>query len=129
MTKLAQTPERFCLVFIKPSHYDDDGYVIQWFRAGMPSNSLAVLYGLAREWSCSSASSPINFRGRWISPDRYGSAALMSESAASTLPVPSRCFPRLIPMFAARRKWDFPFSRVNPKAAWFKFCLTLRPEL
>jgi radical SAM superfamily enzyme YgiQ (UPF0313 family) len=49
MTKLAQTPERFCLVFIKPSHYDDDGYVIQWFRAGMPSNSLAVLYGLAKE--------------------------------------------------------------------------------
>ena len=36
-------------MFIKPSHYDDDGYVIQWLRAGMPSNSLAVLYGLAKE--------------------------------------------------------------------------------
>jgi len=21
---------RFCLVLVKPSHYDDDGYVIQW---------------------------------------------------------------------------------------------------
>ncbi|MBV9959230.1 MAG: radical SAM protein [Acidobacteria bacterium] len=40
---------RFCLVLIKPSHYDDDGYVIQWFRSAIPSNSLAVLYGLARE--------------------------------------------------------------------------------
>ncbi|MGA2260971.1 MAG: radical SAM protein [Acidobacteriota bacterium] len=40
---------RFCLVLIKPSHYDDDGYVIQWFRSAMPSNSLAVLYGLALE--------------------------------------------------------------------------------
>lgn len=40
---------RFCLVLIKPSHYDDDGYVIQWFRSAIPSNSLAVLYGLALE--------------------------------------------------------------------------------
>ena len=43
--------KRFCLVLIKPSHYDDDGYVIQWYRSGMPSNSLAVLYGLAKECS------------------------------------------------------------------------------
>ena len=35
------------LVLIKPSHYDDDGYIIQWFRSAMPSNTLAVLYGLA----------------------------------------------------------------------------------
>ena len=40
---------RFSLVLIKPSHYDDDGYVIQWFRSAIPSNSLAVLYGLAQE--------------------------------------------------------------------------------
>src|SRR5947208_14235174 len=38
---------RFQLILIKPSHYDDDGYVIQWFRSVMPSNSLAALYGLA----------------------------------------------------------------------------------
>ena len=37
----------FCLVLVKPSHYDDDGYVIQWFRSAIPSNSLAALYGLA----------------------------------------------------------------------------------
>jgi radical SAM superfamily enzyme YgiQ (UPF0313 family) len=40
---------RFCLVLIKPSHYDDDGYVIQWYRSAIPSNSLAALYGLARD--------------------------------------------------------------------------------
>lgn len=40
---------RFSLILIKPSHYDDDGYVIQWFRSAIPSNSLAVLYGLALE--------------------------------------------------------------------------------
>ncbi len=38
---------RFQLILIKPSHYDDDGYVIQWFRSVMPSNSLAALYGLS----------------------------------------------------------------------------------
>ena len=38
---------RFQLVLIKPSHYDDDGYVIQWMRAFVPSNTLAVLYSLA----------------------------------------------------------------------------------
>src|ERR1041384_1662511 len=42
-----QRPRRFCLVLIKPSHYDDDGYVIQWLRAPIPSNSLAVINGLA----------------------------------------------------------------------------------
>src|SRR5712691_8212043 len=40
---------RFCLLLVKPSHYDDDGYVIQWFRSAIPSNSLAALYGLARD--------------------------------------------------------------------------------
>src|SRR5947207_4939946 len=39
----------FCLILVKPSHYDDDGYVIQWFRSAIPSNSLAALYGLARD--------------------------------------------------------------------------------
>ncbi|MCC6888238.1 MAG: radical SAM protein [Hyphomicrobiales bacterium] len=40
---------RFQLVLIKPSHYDDDGYVIQWLRSGIPSNSLACLYALAED--------------------------------------------------------------------------------
>src|SRR5450432_851352 len=36
----------FRIVLIKPSHYDDDGYVIQWRRSTIPSNSLASVYGL-----------------------------------------------------------------------------------
>src|SRR5437762_9591510 len=42
-------PKTFCLALVKPSHYDDDGYVIQWFRSAIPSNSLAALFGLARD--------------------------------------------------------------------------------
>jgi hypothetical protein len=40
---------RFVVELIKPSHYDDDGYVIQWWRSGLPSNSLACLYALAED--------------------------------------------------------------------------------
>ncbi|HLZ03982.1 MAG TPA: radical SAM protein, partial [Bradyrhizobium sp.] len=40
---------RFQLVLIKPSHYDDDGYVIRWWRAMTPSNSLAAVYGIASD--------------------------------------------------------------------------------
>jgi hypothetical protein len=38
---------KFLVELIKPSHYDDDGYVIQWWRGFVPSNSLASIYGLA----------------------------------------------------------------------------------
>ena len=39
----------FRVVLIKPSHYDKDGYVIQWRRSTLPSNSLASVYGLIEE--------------------------------------------------------------------------------
>jgi hypothetical protein len=47
----ASTPSRKCfqVVLIKPSHYDDDGYVIRWWRAMIPSNSLAAVYGIAAD--------------------------------------------------------------------------------
>src|SRR6185295_17056362 len=45
---MGNAKRRFCLILVKPSHYDDDGYVIQWYRSAIPSNSLAVLYGLAK---------------------------------------------------------------------------------
>jgi len=37
----------FQILLIKPSHYDDDGYVIQWWRSSLPSNSLASVYAIA----------------------------------------------------------------------------------
>ena len=47
VSKAMSSKRRFQLVLIKPSHYDDDGYVIRWWRALIPSNSLAALYGIA----------------------------------------------------------------------------------
>jgi radical SAM superfamily enzyme YgiQ (UPF0313 family) len=41
-----QSRRSFHVELIKPSHYDDDGYVIQWRISFIPSNSLATVYGL-----------------------------------------------------------------------------------
>ncbi len=38
--------ETFRVVFIQPSHFDDDGYVIQWIRSEIPSNSMALMNGI-----------------------------------------------------------------------------------
>jgi Radical SAM superfamily len=43
---VAQT---FNLILIKPTHYDDSGYPIQWVRSAIPSNTLACLNGLAED--------------------------------------------------------------------------------
>ena len=45
-TTSAAAARRFEIILIKCSHYDDDGYVIQWHRSLMPSNTLATLNGL-----------------------------------------------------------------------------------
>jgi hypothetical protein len=37
---------RFHVILVKPSKYDDDGYVIRWWRGVITSNSLACLNGL-----------------------------------------------------------------------------------
>src|SRR5580693_1868701 len=42
----AGVTRKFRVVLVKPSHYDDDGYVIRWYRSPMPANSLATVYGL-----------------------------------------------------------------------------------
>ncbi|HEY2890011.1 MAG TPA: radical SAM protein, partial [Dongiaceae bacterium] len=36
----------FKVILIKPSHYDHQGYVIQWHRSTIPSNSLASVRGI-----------------------------------------------------------------------------------
>lgn len=37
------------VILLKPSHYDDDGYVIRWWRAMTPSNSLGRRHGIAAD--------------------------------------------------------------------------------
>jgi hypothetical protein len=49
MLNRIENPSVFHFVMIKPTHYDDDGYPIQWFRSAIPSNTLACLNALAED--------------------------------------------------------------------------------
>src|SRR5690348_4022389 len=40
------THDRLALLLIRPSKYDDDGYLIRHWRGVLPSNTLNCLYGL-----------------------------------------------------------------------------------
>ncbi len=44
-----QCTKRFRIVLIKPSKYDDDGYVIRFWKGVLPSNTLNVLHGLTED--------------------------------------------------------------------------------
>ena len=46
---MPQRIERFRIVLIKPSKYDDDGYVIRFWKGVLPSNTLNVLHGLTED--------------------------------------------------------------------------------
>jgi len=39
----------FHVILIKPTHYDDEGYPIQFQKSAMPSNTLACLYALTED--------------------------------------------------------------------------------
>jgi len=43
------TKTKFFVELIKPSHYDDDGYVIQWRKSWIPSNTLACVNALTQD--------------------------------------------------------------------------------
>jgi tRNA A37 methylthiotransferase MiaB len=48
-TPLPRGIDRLTLLLIKPSKYDDDGYVMRFVRGVLPSNTLATLAGLTDE--------------------------------------------------------------------------------
>jgi Radical SAM superfamily len=107
----ADVKRRFCLILVKPSHYDDDGYVIQWVRSPIPSNSLASLYGLAKDCAdrCVLGDLPIEIHAldetnTRIRPDRL---ARMIEAAGAGMVmlvgVQSNQFPRALDIARALR--------------------------
>ena len=46
---MLNTIKKFHIVLIKPSKYDDDGYVIRFWKGVLPSNTLNVLHGLTED--------------------------------------------------------------------------------
>ena len=104
--RLPEARERlFHLVMIKPSHYDDDGYPIQWVRSAIPSNTLACLNGLAEDARARKVLGPdVEIRlhtydetNRRVRPDRIvkgitksGGRALIALGRRSIQSVPPR---------------------------------------
>ena len=46
---MRESTKRFRIVLIKPSKYDDEGYVIRFWKGVLPSNTLNVLHGLTED--------------------------------------------------------------------------------
>src|SRR5512136_2255069 len=49
MAVSASNRKELRIVLIKPSKYDDEGFVIRHFRGVLPSNTLACLYSLTED--------------------------------------------------------------------------------
>jgi hypothetical protein len=111
--------KRFCLLLVKPSHYDDDGHVIQWLRSPIPSTSLAALYGLARDCAERRVLGPdveidvhaFDETNTRIRCDRL--AAMIRVAGAGMVMlvgVQSNQFPRALDLAKALRERDIPVA-------------------
>jgi radical SAM superfamily enzyme YgiQ (UPF0313 family) len=56
------TCDRLTVVLVRPTRYDDDGYVVRHWRGTLPSNTLSCLNGLTRDAVASGALGPVAVR-------------------------------------------------------------------
>jgi len=130
----AKNLQRLSVVLIKPSHYDDDGYVIQWLRSAIPSNTLGVLNGLALDCNarrilgedveiCVSAFDECNTR---IRPERIARQLAGQRALVFMVGVQSNQFPRAMDVARPLRKAGIP---VCIGGFHVSGCLSMLPEL
>jgi radical SAM superfamily enzyme YgiQ (UPF0313 family) len=127
---------RFQLILIKPSHYDKDGYVVQWLRSTMPSNSLAAIYALAcgtAEREVLGPDLPIDVRAIDETNTRVNTKAIarrITDNGGSGLVgivgVQSNEFPRAVDIARSLRE-----ARVQVMIGGFHVsgCLSMLPEV
>jgi hypothetical protein len=125
----------FRLILIKPSHYDDNGYVIQWVRSAIPSNSLGSLHALAADCAARrvlgsdvdieiEVSDETNTR---IKPSRVARRVLGADGGmVGLVGVQSNQFPRAIDIARPLRVADVP---VVIGGFHVSGCLAMLPEL
>jgi radical SAM superfamily enzyme YgiQ (UPF0313 family) len=128
--------ERFTLYLIKPSHYDDDGYVIQWFRAAIPSNTLAVLNGLALDCRARRVLGEdvdidivaIDETNTRVRPERIAEAiaAAGGRGLVCLVGVQSNQFPRAVDL---TRRFRAAGAQVAIGGFHVSGCLTMLPEM
>ncbi|MGE3832233.1 MAG: radical SAM protein [Parvibaculaceae bacterium] len=128
--------QSFDFVMIKPSHYDDDGYPILWYRTLIPSNTLAAIYGIAqtcRERQILGPDVEINLHtydetNRRVRPDRIIADIKRRGGKAfiAMVGVQSNQFPRAVDMAQ-------PFLKAGLPVAIGGFhvsgCISMLPEL
>jgi len=126
--------QRFSLFLIKPSHYDDDGYVIQWLRSAIPSNTLAVMNGLALECKNNRALgddveieiTAIDETNSRVRPEKIAKQLAGSRGLIVLVGVQSNQFPRAMDLARIFRK-----AGVQVCLGGFHVsgCLSMLPEL
>ncbi len=127
---------RFSLYLIKPSHYDDDGYVIQWASSAIPSNTLAVLYGLAADCKARRVLGadvdidivPIDETNTRVRPERIADsiAAAGGRGLVCFVGVQSNQFPRAMDL---ARRFRAKGTQVAIGGFHVSGCLAMLPEL
>ena len=125
----------FRIILVKPLHYDDDGYVIQWWLSTIPSNSLASVYGLLAACAQEKVLGPdvsieleaydecnkiidVEAMAKRIKADGGGFVGLVG--------VQSNQFPRAVDLARAFRKLDVP---VVIGGFHVSGCISMLPEL
>ncbi|MGO8955555.1 MAG: B12-binding domain-containing radical SAM protein [Rhodomicrobium sp.] len=128
-------PATFHLIMIKPAHYDDNGYPIQWLRSAMPSNTLTCLNGIAEDCRKREVLGPgTNFviatfdeTNQRIRPDRILKSIQRGDKALVCLVgVQSNQFPRAVDLALAFREKNIP---VCIGGFHVSGCLSMLPEL
>ena len=136
VSKSGDKTRLFNVVMIKPTHYDDDGYPIQWFRSAIPSNTLACLNGLAEDAASRQVLGPdveiqlhtFDETNTRVRPDRIIS---MIEKAGGRglvcfVGVQSNQFPRAVDLAKSFRAAGLP---VGIGGFHVSGCIAMLPEL
>jgi len=105
---------------IKPSHYDDDGYPIQWLLSAVPSNTLACLYAIAKDCERRQVLGPeVEFRisafdetNQRVRPDKLMRMAERDRAKALVMMigVQSNQYPRALDLARPFRERGFPVA-------------------
>jgi hypothetical protein len=125
----------FHLIMVKPAHYDDDGYPIQWLRSAIPSNTLACLNGIAEDCrrrevlgaSTDIIVSTLDETNRRIRPEKIMKAIKPGDKAlVAFVGVQSNQFPRAVDLATPFRNQGVP---VCIGGFHVSGCISMLPEL
>ncbi|AJY47858.1 radical SAM protein [Martelella endophytica] len=121
---------------VKPTHYDDDGYPIQWLRSALPSNTLACMNALAEDAQARNVlGSDVDFHietydetNRRVSPSRIVRRirARGGKALIGLVGVQSNQYPRALDLAREFRTADLPVAIGGFHVSG---CIAMLPEM